>query len=169
MTGPERSDGAFPGGVFRREALDNYARLDREDAAPSFDPAAMLPRRWALLAGAACLVLLGAAGWSYQVDQGPRGMLIDVDAGSVVVGFTEAIPDLVGESVVLSLADGDRIEGTAVGSRGVNGNGVTGTMLLIEVDSDAEAWARDGDTVTVHRGRTGLLLDIFTDSEGEWS
>lgn len=155
-----------PASLFRREALDNHARADRDDHRSSFDPASMLPRWWPLLAGVLCLALLVLSGLWYQVQQGPRGLLADVQDDSVIVGLTEAPPGLEGDAVVLVLPDGDRIAGTAVESQQVSGNGITGTMLLVELDVLGAAGGREGEQVTIDSGRTGLLFDIFTDRGG---
>lgn len=158
-----------PGVAFRREALDNYARLDREDAVPSFDVGRLRPRWRSFLAGAACLAVLAVAGLLYQVDQGPKGVLVGVENDVVVVGFSDTPPDLVGESLVLTLPDGAEIEGTAMESQQVSGNGTTGTMLLVELASLGAATGYDGEPVTVNTGRTGLLIAVFGDRGGDGS
>ncbi|GAB3645344.1 hypothetical protein [Glycomyces tarimensis] len=158
MTEPER-----PSGIYRQEALDNYARMDRHDTAPSFNPAAMLPRWWAVAAGMISLVLLGVGGLWHQVDQGPRGMVVDVADDSVIVAFSDTPPNLVGEAVVLALGDGTELEGTASDSEQVTGNGATGTMLLVDLETFGAATGYEGETVTVNSGSASLLTDIFSD------
>ncbi|SDE49149.1 hypothetical protein [Glycomyces harbinensis] len=158
-----------PGVVFRQEALDNYARLDREDSAPPFDVARLRPRWWSFLAGAACLAVLALAGLLYQVEQGPKGVLVGIEDDNVVVGLSDTPPDLVGESIVLTLPDGAEIEGTATDSQQVTGNGATGTMLLVELASPGAATGYDGESVTVNTGRTGLLIAVFGDRGGDGS
>lgn len=149
--------------LYRDEALAEYSRVASGDAAPAFDPGRMRPRwRW-LAAGTACLAVLAAAGLLYQVPQGPRGLLVEAADGRAVVGMTAVRGDLVGDHIVLVMADGTEIGGTAADFEQVSGNGVTATMMLVELDEPGAADGYAGESLTVDPERVPLLIELFND------
>ena len=149
------------GGLYRREALDHYARRDRRETA-SFDPVALLPRWRSVVTGAVLLAVLGFSGLAYAVPQGAVGIIADVSPDSVVIGFAEASPDLsAGESIVLAFPDGARIDGFVSETEVVSGGGITATMILVDLETFGSALGRENQNVTINPSRVPLLYDIF--------
>lgn len=149
------------GGLYRREALDYYARRDRQETA-SFNPVTLLPRWRSVVAGAVLIAVLGFSGLCYAVHQGAVGIIADVGQDSVVVGFANASPDLsAGEPVVLAFPDGARIDGFVAETEVVSGGGITATMILVDLETFGSAVGRENQNVTVNPSRVPLLYDII--------